>query len=407
MSRIIAYEILCDVKLKGQYANLALKQLDHPHLPLITNYVYGTLQNYDFCKYQWEHLVTKKVSKPIEVLLTFSVYQHLFVDKAKDYAIVNEALNIAKTNGFNKQIKMINALLRIVTSNPMREPANSDLTSNLAIRYSMPIWIVKLLVKQQGIEQAAKLLVQFNQPPLLYLCKNPMKQQSKKYDEMLTKTEIDGCFIGQKEILSSDFIASGYGYVQDKNAQIIVSMLQALPQETILDMCAAPGGKTIGMALSANNQAKITAIDIHPSRANLIDEFASRVNVDVDVVTMDALEVTSKYDVSSFDKVLLDAPCSGLGVMRRKPDIRHHLQPTDLDQLQALQRQLLTESAKMVKPDGALFYVTCTLNKKENQDQITWFLDNHPDFVCEYQQHFDPITSNADGFYMAKCTKIK
>lgn len=407
MSRKIAFEILCDVKLKGQYANLALKQLKHPQLSLITNYVYGTLQNYDFCKYQWEHLVSKKVSRPIEVLLTFSIYQHLFVDKAKDYAIVNEALTIAKEKGFHKQIKMINAILRIVTSQPKREPANKDEPSSLAILYSMPEWLVKLLVKQQGLERTKLLLAQFNQAPPLYIRTNPTKANLDNYQSFLSKTDVNHCYISKKDILNTDFLQAGYGFVQDKNAQAIVALIDVKANEKVLDMCAAPGGKTVGMAMHASNKANITAIDIHPSRAALIDSLAKKVAVDVTVKVMDALLVSQSYPSASFDKVLLDAPCSGLGVLRRKPDIRHHLQPTDLDQLQLLQRSLLLESAKMVKPSGSLFYATCTLNKKENQDQIQWFIENNPDFILESQHHFDPLISDADGFYMAKCTKIK
>jgi 16S rRNA (cytosine967-C5)-methyltransferase len=212
----------------------------------------------------------------------------------------------------------------------------------------------------------------------------------------------------ESNLLESEIFKQGQVFPQDLSSQIVVDFCEVKPNQSVLDMCSAPGSKAVALAGLMHNQGEIIACDIHPQRVQLITEIADKCHASIiKTECLDTRSIHLNYPVSSFDVVLVDAPCSGLGVLRHKPDIKIHLKPETIDQLLILQYELLNEASLMVSEDGVLVYSTCTINRKENQSQIQRFLKDHPDFICVEEKQILPYQYHSDGFYMAKLKKNK
>ncbi|MFV0254589.1 MAG: 16S rRNA (cytosine(967)-C(5))-methyltransferase RsmB [Erysipelotrichaceae bacterium] len=400
--RKIVYKILLEVYKHKKYANLLLKnelkEVSEQDKALITNIVYGTIQNYRLIRYQYEDLLNQKTSTDLKVLLDMSVYQLLWLDKVPSYAIINEAVEIAKVR---KQDKFTNAILRKVLARGFID------TKDLSVKYSLPNWLILMIEKQYDKKYLQNFLALVNTQAKIHL----------RYNSLLTnKTELlkDQRFASgpldsleyHGNIINTDYFKKGLVTIQDLSSQEVALFLQPQPNDRILDVCAAPGSKTTHLAMLMANKGEIIALDLYEHRIELLKQQLKKLKItNVSAIRMDALTLSENFELASFDKVLVDAPCSGLGVIRRKPDIKMFIEPKNLDELEILQFNLLQEAAKMLKIDGELVYSTCTINKKENSKLIQKFLNSH----CNYQlvkEKEISLSENNDGFYLAKLRKI-
>lgn len=413
-ARQAAFNILKDICINKRYSNLALKEdLDEykeVDKGLITNIVYGTLQHYRYIRYMWENYPESIPRDEIAILIDMSVYQLLFLEKVPDYAVVNEAVEIAMNIYDGKYGNFVNAILHNVIRNGRRVISGSEIERK-AVETSMPNWIVKMWCKQYGQEIAFHICDSLNRIPdaaarvnTLKISKDEVKAMNPDFID--GRISPDGLLYTKGNIANTEEFKKGYVTIQDESAQLVTHFLDPQPDETILDMCAAPGSKTCHIGALMKNRGKLYALDIHPHRVELIKYNARRLGIImIDALVKDATQLENTFAENSFDRILLDGPCSGYGVIARKSDIKYHMKSEDMDSCIQIQRKLLRSAVKYLKPGGILVYSTCTLNKKENEKQIEQFLQLYPEFSLIEEQTIFPFTYQSDGFYMAKLTK--
>lgn len=399
-----------------RYSNLALKEEldDFSDLDkaFITNIVYGTLQHYRYVRYMWEKYPETMPREEIAILLDMSVYQLLFMDKVPDYAVVNEAVNIAKTLYNGKFEKFVNAILNTVIREGKRVIEGSEM-ERLAIKTSLPLWIVKMWNKQYGEETCKKICESLNRIPAQCARVNTLKttkEEIKANNPAFIDGKIseDALIYTKGNISATEEYKKGYVTIQDESAQLVSRFLDPQENEAILDMCAAPGSKTCHIGALMKNHGKLIALDLHEHRVNLIKYNARRMGIImIDAYAKDATKLEDTFKPECFDRILLDGPCSGYGVIARKSDIKYHMKSEDMDSCIQMQRRLLESATKYLKPGGTLVYSTCTLNKKENEMQIALFTKVHPEFKLIEEKTIFPYEYDSDGFYMAKLVKEK
>lgn len=408
-AREIAFSMLKDICLHNTYSNLLLrKELNkakEQDKGLITQIVYGTLQNYRLCHYQWEDLVKKLPSDDICVLLDMSIYQLFYMDKVPAYAIINEAVEITKKSIHPKMAKMVNAVLHQAERRKEREVIGNEVKM-LAIKTSHPEWIVSMWKAQYGMDVAEKICYANMETKPNAARVNTWKTSKEK---LLAQDErFHEGYMSKDALLYDGSIAETSSYeqglisIQDEASQLIARIVDPQPDEEILDVCSAPGTKANHMAELMQNKGHIVCGDLHPHRVELIREGAKRLGITImEPMVMDATEL-AEIKGQMFDRVLCDVPCSGYGVLARKSDIKYHMKSEDMDTLIPIQKKILSKSAEHVKPNGILVYSTCTLNKKENEKQIQAFLKEHDDFMLVEERTIFPFEAHSDGFYMAK-----
>lgn len=408
-AREIAFSMLKDICLHNTYSNLLLrKELNkakEQDKGLITQIVYGTLQNYRLCRYQWEDLVKKLPSDDICVLLDMSIYQLFYMDKVPAYAIINEAVEITKKSIHPKMAKMVNAVLHQAERRKEREVIGNEVKM-LAIKTSHPEWIVSMWKAQYGMDVAEKICYANMETKPNAARVNTWKTSKEK---LLAQDErFHEGYMSKDALLYDGSIAETSSYeqglisIQDEASQLIARIVDPQPDEEILDVCSAPGTKANHMAELMQNKGHIVCGDLHPHRVELIREGAKRLGITImEPMVMDATEL-AEIKGQMFDRVLCDVPCSGYGVLARKSDIKYHMKREDMDTLIPIQKKILSKSAEHVKPNGILVYSTCTLNKKENEKQIQAFLKEHDDFMLVEERTIFPFEAHSDGFYMAK-----
>lgn len=398
--RYWVYRALNEVIVHQVYSNLYLKnnlyQVDCKDQALATNIFYGTIQNYSFCQYVWKQYAHYKVSDKIDVLLSMSVYQLIFLDKVPSYAIVNEAIEIAKkeeprSKGF------VNAILRKINKNKINYPENEF--NRLSIQYSLPVWLLKMWDKQYGSMQMRNMLPYCNQIMPLYIRYNPNYTFETTYEHIcgtLYKTNLN-------QIANNQLYKDGKISVQDEGSYQICLFLDIKENMNVLDCCAAPGTKSMAIAEMLHHSGHVDCIELHEHRKELIEKDIQRLSLNnVSCFCQDARDLSSFLE---YDRVLCDVPCSGYGVLSRKPDIKLKMKPEDMDTLIPLQYEILESASKHVKKGGILVYSTCTINKKENEKQIEKFIENHSNYECLEMKTIFP-QKEKDGFYMAKLKRI-
>ena len=398
--RYWVYRALYEVIVHQVYSNLYLKnnlyQVDCKDQALATNIFYGTIQNYSFCQYVWKQYAHYKVSDKIDVLLSMSVYQLIFLDKVPSYDIVNEAIEIAKkeeprSKGF------VNAILRKINKNKINYPENEF--NRLSIQYSLPVWLLKMWDKQYGSMQMRNMLPYCNQIMPLYIRYNPNYTFETTYEHIcgtLYKTNLN-------QIANNQLYKDGKISVQDEGSYQICLFLDIKENMNVLDCCAAPGTKSMAIAEMLHHSGHVDCIELHEHRKELIEKDIQRLSLNnVSCFCQDARDLSSFLE---YDRVLCDVPCSGYGVLSRKPDIKLKMKPEDMDTLIPLQYEILESASKHVKKGGILVYSTCTINKKENEKQIEKFIENHSNYICLEMKTIFP-QKEKDGFYMAKLKRI-
>lgn len=411
-----AFEALCEIVLNGQYSNLYLrKQLNdfnEVDKSFITSLVYGTMQNYLYVRYQWQDYVKDKIAQDMAILMDMSIYQLLMMDKVPEYAIVNEAVDIASRKHKGKYKSMINAMLRRYLREGKKEVEGLE-EEKLSIETSHPLWLVMMWKSQYGLEKTKQIC--YEDQKVAHQCArvNTMLSSKEKIlaeNPMFVEGKLspDALIYMKGNIASTLEYQKGYVTIQDEASQCVAHLLDPKPMEKVLDACAAPGTKTTHLAQLMKNQGEIIALDIHEHRVQLIEEGAKRLGFDIiHPLCLDATTLSEVFEQESFDKVLADVPCSGYGVMKRKNDIKVRMKSSDMDEIIPLQRAILNECATMVKKEGILVYSTCTLNKKENEKQVENFLKTHDDFELLSQRTIFPYEYDTDGFFMAKLRKMK
>ena len=415
MARIHAYRILNQYFEDESFLNIALNEklkkseLKREDKDLCTTIVYGTIQNLLAIQYQLQpYIKGKRVKKKIKTLLYLSLYQLMYLDKIPEYAVINEAVNIAKKQGYQTS-KFVNAVLRNFVRNERRSLEGLDELERISIETSHPLWMVKMFNKQYGLEKTKKICLEDNTPPTRSGRVNTLKASK---EELLK----EGCF--KEGTLSKDallynkgnlaltsYFKEGKVTIQDESSQLVARLLDPQKTDYVLDMCSAPGSKTTHLSALMENQGKIEAYDLYEHKVKLVEYNLRRLGVkNVHIQAGDSTKLKEVYPEKTFDRILLDAPCSGFGVLKRKPEIKYH-DSSIMDGLVSLQALLLENAYYLLKNDGTMVYSTCTINKKENELMIQKFIEKHPNMEVIKQRTILNYEYHTDGFFMCKMKK--
>lgn len=414
MARKTALEILLKYQKDGSYLNIVLHEvltksnLSRQDKDLVTTIVYGTVQNKLYLQYLIEPFIKVKLKLQEQMILLLSVYQLEFLDKIPTYAIIHEAGSMCR-NRYSKNA--INAILRNYTKSKKRSMDELDDIEKLSILTSHPLWMVKMFTKQYGKEVASKICFANNETPTLAARVNTLKASKQ---ELLEKKHWKEGYLSEDALLYhhgniafSDDYQQGYVTIQDESSQLVARLLNPKKHQRVLDMCAAPGSKTTHLSALMENTGEIIACDLYAHKIKLIKENNKRLGVsNVTCMQKDATTLKDSFDSESFDSILMDVPCSGLGVLKRKPEIKYH-DSTILDELVKIQAKLLENGYYLLKKGGKMVYSTCTLNQKENTKMIAQFVNKHPDMVIVKEKTILPYEYHSDGFYMCKLEKRK
>lgn len=430
-ARKIALDILVDVESSKSYSNIKINKAlkDHQLVGQDKNFVlklvYGVLENkilLDYYIRKMSSIRLKKIDHRILNVLRLSVFQIMFLDKIPESAAVNEAVNMTKkinvkTTGF------VNGILRsfIREKDSIKLPdRNKEKTLYYSVKYSYPEWIIERWLKEYEEDFLEKILIANNEVPALTLRVNTIKTDR---DSLIKNLEDAGVKVSASKLVDEgivvedisssridelDAFKKGLFFVQDEGSMIVAKRLDVSPGMKVIDVCSAPGGKTTHIAQLMNNTGEIVAFDIHAHKMNKINENATRLGVTIiDAKQQDAAIINESL-INSADRVLVDAPCTGFGIIRRKPEIKFNRLEEDIDTLATLQYSILNTSSQYVKVDGILLYSTCSIDKAEDEDIIHKFLEEHPEFslVENGMEKLFPHIDGTDGFFIAKMKKI-
>ena len=432
-ARETALEVLMQVDRANAWSDGSLKRtiaknkLDSRDAALATRLSYGVIQNKLLLDYYISCYCTQKAEKlesVIRNILRIGGYQILFMDKVPHHAAVNEAVEMTRRSNRPKAAGMVNAVLRKFVANWMNMPALPGTTADyLSIRYSHPKWLVQRLMDLLGPEEAEEYLRMNNEIVPTTIQTNLLKTTPEELEKELRQSGVTvekhpwlpGCFevsaTGDLESLPA--FTEGRFMVQDAAARLVAVV--AAPEQTanVLDVCAAPGGKSFALAIDMQDQGQIVSCDIHPHKLQLVEKSAQRLGItSIRVAQADGREHHAAWQQSA-DLVVADVPCSGLGIIRKKPDIRYK-NPKELAQLPEIQKAILENAATYVCPGGTLIYSTCTVLPEENEQVTEEFLAKHIDFTLESfslplpigtsQGHLTlwPQRYGTDGFYICR-----
>ena len=433
-ARDTALRVLVSCRTAGAWADAALRAqlrrdgLSGPEAALCSRIVYGVMQNrllLDFylgayCSQKVDHL-----QPPLLEILRIGAYQILFLDKIPHSAAVNQAVEQAKDNGRAKAAGLVNAVLRQLSRNKVHLPRipDQDALHSLSIRYSHPKWLVLRLLDLVGPDETQAFLRLDNDTVPTCIQVNPLRTTAEELERELRGAGVavqphpwlEGCLeiTGTGDLRSMPAFREGRFLVQDAAARLAAMAAAAAPGDRVLDVCAAPGGKSFAMAMDMGDRGQILSCDVHPYKVKLIESGAKRLGLTcIRTTTADARENHAAWRQQA-DVVMADVPCSGLGIIRKKPDIRYK-SPKELAQLPLIQRAILENAASYVRPGGTLVYSTCTVLPEENEDVTGDFLDQHPEFEpvrtvfplpvgpCPGQVTLWPQRHGTDGFYICR-----
>jgi 16S rRNA (cytosine967-C5)-methyltransferase len=382
----------------GVFAGALLEQARPSFSPLdnafILELVYGTLRNRERIDWALDQFSKKPVRKTdpwTRNILRLGAYQLLFLDRVPASAAVNTSTELAKHHG--KKPGYANGLLRNLerNRNAVAWPGPADPVKHLSVLYSHPAWLVRRWVERFGVEAAEALLASNNQPAPLTVRTNTLKTTR---EELKASLESQGVWTRETafspaglEIVSShagittlQAFQDGWFMVQDQAAQLVGMLLAPKPGETVLDACAAPGGKATHLAEMMKDEGTVVALESDPRRIERIRDNSRRLRT---TIILPVVGDATTFREGTYDKILIDAPCSGLGVLRRHPDGRWTKSEKTIREKQALQRKILENCSRLLKPGGALVYATCTTEPEENEEVINAFLAGHPEFALD------------------------
>ncbi|WP_430786033.1 16S rRNA (cytosine(967)-C(5))-methyltransferase RsmB [Virgibacillus flavescens] len=372
-------------------------QLSDRDAGFLTEIVYGTLQRKITLDYYLEPYINpdKSVKPWIKTLLRMSVYQMAFLDKVPDHAIINEAVEIAKKRGHKGIASLVNGVLRNIQRNGYRDTSDISLPGKrISIETSHPEWLVDRWIEMYGVE-ITELMCQSNlERKGTSIRVQPLKMSRDEAIKMLKELDYDvhkslfseqGIVVNKGNILRTELFTNGYITIQDQSSMLVAEMLKLESGMMVLDSCSAPGGKVTHIAEKMGNKGKVHAYDLHAKKAKKINDKTSKLDLTiVEAKHADARKLTEFHEEKTFDRILVDAPCSGLGVIRGKPEIKYSKQESDIHNLAKIQYDILSGVASLVKVNGLMMYTTCTVDKEENNQVIASFLDDNPDFEVDH-----------------------
>ena len=348
--------------------------------------------------------------------LRLGLYQIFWLDRIPPHAAVHETVEQTKRAGYHSQAGLINAVLRsyLRETDEIKKILADMKVSQPALGWSHPEWLVDKWLARFGDEKTRRLLEWDNTPPKTFARVNTLKTTAGKLVERWREENVDYDFTtrdwtgenlafelkAHPPLNSLGSLRDGWFYLQDPSTLLAPSLLGAQPGETVWDMCAAPGGKTTFIAQQMNNEGKIVASDLDPNRLRLVKDNCARLGVTSAEAVMPSA-ITPRPS-TAFDRILIDAPCSNTGVMRRRVDLRWRIQAAEIERLRATQLGLLHEAAPRLKPGGILVYSTCSLEPEENSEVVKQFLAGHASFTLETERQLLPFADAVDGAYVAR-----
>ena len=436
-ARATALRVLVSCRNNGAWADAALKAqisrdgLSGPDAALCSRIVYGVMQNRMLLDFYIGAYCTQKpdhLQPPLLEILRIGAYQIIYLDKIPDSAAVNTSVELAKLAKRGQASGLVNAVLRKLSQNKKALPPvpERDDVQRLSIQYSHPKWFVKRLVSLLGREEAERFLACDNQIAPITVQVNPLKTTLEALTEELQQAGISAqphswvpdCLelSGTGDLAALPSFREGKFLVQDPAARLVSLIAGIRPGQKVLDVCAAPGGKSLSAAFAMAGNGSIVACDLHENKLKRIQESADRLGVNI--ITTQAADgrVFQPEWEASFDTVLVDAPCSGLGIIRKKPDTRYK-KADDLFTLPVVQAAILDNAARYVRPGGTLVYSTCTILPEENEQVTEAFLAEHADFGLEPFELPLPVGKSdgsltlwpqrhdTDGFYICRMTR--
>ncbi|MCX7884351.1 MAG: 16S rRNA (cytosine(967)-C(5))-methyltransferase RsmB [Caloramator sp.] len=436
--RLVAVKTLCDIDEKKSYSNIKLNyyfkkyDLSPVDRAFSTEILYGTIRwrlKIDYVISRFAKNGINKISPWVLNSIRIAVYQIFFMDRVPDFAAVDRSVEIVKQKE-PRAASFTNAILRNILRN--KEIFYSinikDKYKRFSIEYSHPEWFVKKFINELGEEFTIDLMKKNNTPSELTARVNTLKISKEDLVKILESKGIEVqngrlyesiIFKGYSNIEKSYEFNNGYFIIQDESSMLSSKILNPMPSERIIDMCSAPGGKATHIAQLMLNKGEIFSFDIYEHKLKLINENAKKLGIDI--IKTQLRDATIYYEdlKDSADKVLVDAPCSGLGLIRKKPEIRWNINEDDIIELSKVQKAIINNAAKYVKQKGILLYSTCTISTEENENIIFDFLKNNKNFdlidICAYiPKEFKndnckkgfiklyPNVNNCDGFFIAK-----
>lgn len=443
--RAVALNVLMEIIEEGAYSNISLrrnltKDVSDVDQGLIREIVYGTLENIlyiDWVIRKFSKTRFNKISPIIKQILRMGIYQILFMDKIPDSAAVNEAVKLAKKNSHKGAYGFVNGVLRNISRNKNNislPNKNKNPLEYLTIKYSHPEWMVKDWINEFGFQFTESLCKENNTRPKLNIRVNTLKTTREELSNKLnnlgfltTKTRLasDGIVIENPvRITETEEFKKGYFQIQDESSMLVAEIMDPKQGSLVIDVSSAPGGKTTHIAQKMQNKGRIIARDIYDHKLKLVRDNAKRLGIDIiETENYNALNVDNNL-IGKADYCLVDAPCSGLGLIRRKPEIKWNKEKDDVNEITKLQYKILENTSLYLKENGVLVYSTCTIEKEENLKLIQKFLNAHSEFkFVSFDSMLEDVESlktadegylelyphihNTDGFFIAKLVKVK
>lgn len=439
-AREIAYKVLLDIEKNNNYSNMAINKyfkdvkLSNQDRGLATEIIYGVIENKYYIDYMIDKLSKVKTNKMeiyVKTLLRMGVYQIMFLNSISDYAAVNETVNLAKKKN-SKVSGFINGILRNVIrqKEEIGKVKTKDDIEYLAIKYSYDKWMIKNWIAHFGKEFTEELVEANNERPNIYLRTNTLKITRGELIEKLAEQNIKAEKVNVveeaikvehlKDIENNKLYKEGLFTVQDISSMLVGKVMNPKENSLILDVCSAPGGKTTHMATLMNNTGQVVSRDIYDHKLKLIKASANRLGLtNIDAQEFDGMKL-DRESIAKFDYVLADVPCSGLGIIRRKPEIKYK-EKEEFRELPPIQKKILENAAKYVKVGGTLIYSTCTIQDNENINVVNEFLQKHKNFelapIKEVNVDLDnqekgymkiyPNVHDMDGFFISKLIRVR
>lgn len=414
-SRLACYEILRKIIVNKAYSNIEMSNmydnygLDNLERRFVKSIVFGVLERQLLLDYIISLFVSKKADIETQILLRIGLQQHLFMEVPPS-AACNETVNAAKKVLDKSRAGFINAVLRNIGRNEGKVKTAIE-NAPINIKYSVSESIYNLLKSQYG-EKTEAILESFIYKKQLVIRVNTLKisaeELAKKLNEQgvqVTAFSSTALLVEKGSGLAIDRLKDGEYYIQGIGSQNAVSLLDVCEGQTVIDVCACPGGKSFGAAIETKNKGKVICLDIHANKLSLIKNNAELLGINIITTKkFDSREVEEEF-LGKADRVICDVPCSGLGVISAKPEIRYKF-VDEFEGLYKTQRQIISSASKYLKSGGIMVYSTCTLNKKENEEIVSDFLAQSNDFKLEYDKTFLPYEEAKEGFYTAKIIKI-
>ena len=421
--RNITYNIIYDVKHNKKYSNILINEvfarsnLKDEEKNFITYLSYGVLGNIYFLDYfikKYSDIAFSKISNKAKIILEMSFFELIFMNSSQNYATVNESVALCKKVDFRAK-NFVNAVLRKISSSNPSNLRNyefddiKDKSERLSVKFSISKYISDRLIENYGFDFAYELMDSMSKTPEIFIRGNLIKTDFNTLKILLDENKLNYEVIDEKNMIFSlknlknianlNIYKDGLISIQDYSSMLCVIASGVIENQTVLDICAAPGGKSIFMSQLMKNKGSILSMDISQNKLDLLSQQCKRLGIDIITTKVNDATIYNETYKEKFDVVLADVPCSGIGILRRKPEIRYK-HADEIETLTEIQKIILENSSKYVKKTGRLIYSTCTLGKEENQNIIEEFIKNNTEFNITYQKEYYPNVDKTDGFYV-------